>query len=417
FGRCRWQRCLTYVRPDLLQVRSLPGLRTAKRRFPAAFLHWWVVQDDFGCASPFGRCRWQRCLTSVSYTHLDGYKRQHSTRPAAGANPARFAPVSYTHLGCASHFGRCRWQRCLTSVSYTHLDGYKRQHSTRPAAGANPARFAPVSYTHLGCASHFGRCRWQRCLTSVSYTHLDGYKRQHSTRPAAGANPARFAPVSYTHLGCASHFGRCRWQRCLTSVSYTHLDGYKRQHSTRPAAGANPARFAPVSYTHLGCASHFGRCRWQRCLTSVSYTHLDGYKRQHSTRPAAGANPARFAPVSYTHLGCASHFGRCRWQRCLTSVSYTHLDGYKRQHSTRPAAGANPARFAPVSYTHLGCASHFGRCRWQRCLTSVSYTHLDGYKRQHSTRPAAGANPARFAPVSYTHLDVYKRQGFEPATN
>ncbi|CBJ45858.1 hypothetical protein EAM_1183 [Erwinia amylovora ATCC 49946] len=31
-GRCRWQRCLTYARPDLLQVRTLPGLRTAKRR-------------------------------------------------------------------------------------------------------------------------------------------------------------------------------------------------------------------------------------------------------------------------------------------------------------------------------------------------------------------------------------------------
>ena len=45
---------------------------------------------------------------------------------------------------------------------------------------------------------------------------------------------------------------------------------------------------------------------------------------------------------------------------------------------------------------------------------SVSYTHLDVYKRQTQEFEARGlvvstAN-TRAEPVSYTHLDVYKRQ-------
>ena len=47
---------------------------------------------------------------------------------------------------------------------------------------------------------------------------------------------------------------------------------------------------------------------------------------------------------------------------------------------------------------------------------SVSYTHLDVYKRQgvdlvkEQIRIASGL-PLSYRPVSYTHLDVYKRQG------
>ena len=68
----------------------------------------------------------------------------------------------------------------------------------------------------------------------------------------------------------------------------------------------------------------------------------------------------------------------------------------------------------------------FGFVMQGTCLSSVSYTHLDVYKRQamrcgrtptswislSSTK--ASKNSARMAPlaVSYTHLDVYKRQPF-----
>ena len=56
-------------------------------------------------------------------------------------------------------------------------------------------------------------------------------------------------------------------------------------------------------------------------------------------------------------------------------------------------------------------------------LTSVSYTHLDVYKRQIQARAALLVQSCQLRieqilllPVSYTHLDVYKRQGPAPAT-
>ena len=63
-------------------------------------------------------------------------------------------------------------------------------------------------------------------------------------------------------------------------------------------------------------------------------------------------------------------------------------------------------------------------------MVSVSYTHLDVYKRQPSTlslwrnqlilqsgtpSELVLANQDRPQPVSYTHLDVYKRQSFSYA--
>ena len=49
------------------------------------------------------------------------------------------------------------------------------------------------------------------------------------------------------------------------------------------------------------------------------------------------------------------------------------------------------------------------------CLRTVSYTHLDVYKRQCTALGQPGqrgnkTDPAGIHPVSYTHLDVYKRQ-------
>ena len=74
----------------------------------------------------------------------------------------------------------------------------------------------------------------------------------------------------------------------------------------------------------------------------------------------------------------------------LESVSYTHLDVYKRQPLRRQYAIRNEA-----------AARH----------DTVSYTHLDVYKRQ--CLACVCCKIARFGAlmsVSYTHLDVYKRQ-------
>ena len=43
-------------------------------------------------------------------------------------------------------------------------------------------------------------------------------------------------------------------------------------------------------------------------------------------------------------------------------------------------------------------------------IESVSYTHLDVYKRQTYYLSGEYLNQDGIAPVSYTHLDVYKRQ-------
>ena len=83
------------------------------------------------------------------------------------------------------------------------------------------------------------------------------------------------------------------------------------------------------------------------------------------------------------------------------SVSYTHLDVYKRQVNI-----INVFIFSPKHYISR----------------AVSYTHLDVYKRQFMFSFFHKFAPNRFGkrfvffyienPVSYTHLDVYKRQTY-----
>ena len=131
------------------------------------------------------------------------------------------------------------------------------------------------------------------------------------------------------------------------------------------------------------------------------------------------------------------------------SVSYTHLDVYKRQgrevkighvaaeqRVTHGAAderelmpggveccgerGAG-SRLGDVAHGDHGFGERAHPSRVQAAVSStpVSYTHLDVYKRQvirvrvHEEHPRPALKPLRcLAPVSYTHLDVYKRQGF-----
>ena len=107
-------------------------------------------------------------------------------------------------------------------------------------------------------------------------------------------------------------------------------------------------------------------------ITPVSYTHLDVYKRQALMKPlefvvvllcvllglGRGADLA-FATDAATGLYTAGAV----WWRYLASVSYTHLDVYKRQRHARPESPRSKLIRAvslglacvclPVSYTHL----------------------------------------------------------------
>ena len=68
-----------------------------------------------------------------------------------------------------------------------------------------------------------------------------------------------------------------------------------------------------------------------------------------------------------------------------TSVSYTHLDVYKRQDEMT----VNSSTYAIPFYQSLG----FDKIAGKQCTNAVSYTHLDVYKRQvryYPVKPKAG---------------------------
>ena len=80
----------------------------------------------------------------------------------------------------------------------------------------------------------------------------------------------------------------------------------------------------------------------------------------------------------------------------MYSVSYTHLDVYKRQMLYNGIDSCKAANliFAGQNKCSYGCLG-FGDC--QKACPYGAITICDGV-----------------APVSYTHLDVYKRQAFYP---
>ena len=91
------------------------------------------------------------------------------------------------------------------------------------------------------------------------------------------------------------------------------------------------------------------------------------------------------------------------WDRSR-SVSYTHLDVYKRQRQkidtrTAPAAGA-------ASAAEEGEPPDVRAAR--SAVTAVASSELAAVAER--TRRKIDAFTAGAAPVSYTHLDVYKRQ-------
>ena len=112
----------------------------------------------------------------------------------------------------------------------------------------------------------------------------------------------------------------------------------------------------------------------------------------------------------------------------VRSVSYTHLDVYKRQ-GQHPRHGRGA--YQPRLRGHCGAACTAGGAHHaQLGVNPVSYTHLRTpgwpawrarYRRRwpalwNTSRPESISIITAFLPVSYTHLDVYKRQDLIIAT-
>ena len=132
---------------------------------------------------------------------------------------------------------------------------------------------------------------------------------------------------------------------------------------------------------------------------SVSYTHLDVYKRQGQDRVAQRLPLGRRGSLGGDIDRVGAHPLPGELERGASPVSYTHLDVYKRQPWTlrrpagrrpshRPGQGRGPAR------------------RPRRCRSPVRCSPWRARRRTRPQRP----RPTRRPPVSYTHLDVYKRQ-------
>ncbi|WP_179205558.1 MFS transporter [Enterococcus cecorum] len=87
---------------------------------------------------------------------------------------------------------------------------------------------------------------------------------------------------------------------------------------------------------------------------------------------------------------------------CITSVSYTHLDVYKRQILFRVVALICITLFDTPKTTRVDSITEKNKA-----IKLYVNTHLDVYKRQILFRVVA---LICITSVSYTHLDVYKRQ-------
>ena len=97
--------------------------------------------------------------------------------------------------------------------------------------------------------------------------------------------------------------------------------------------------------------------------------------------------------------------------RSVMSVSYTHLDVYKRQYfawaGSRAEGSKKPSSVLPSSRRIVILIE------LKSCLlyTSVQHASLEpACIRAHENECQPSALVHTHAPVSYTHLDVYKRQ-------
>ena len=84
--------------------------------------------------------------------------------------------------------------------------------------------------------------------------------------------------------------------------------------------------------------------------------------------------------------------------RLLIPVSYTHLDVYKRQEYELNQSDMMLTFFAHVLNKHQDIVDELPSYNGMNCVSDVDYRLSDNRKAEMPTS------------VSYTHLDVYKRQ-------
>ena len=126
------------------------------------------------------------------------------------------------------------------------------------------------------------------------------------------------------------------------------------------------------------------RCGIMMCLTSVSYTHLVcclGMTIGCGTNPSKNENVKETLPALVVNgTQWMNTEGDTVVLHGVSSVSYTHLDVYKRQ--------PRNLRFTLKPFQSDGIQGLISRPSYEglmpsmNCVLAVSYTHLDVYKRQ-----------------------------------
>ena len=111
------------------------------------------IEDVKGTFSPISVLTSSHCWNPVSYTHLDVYKRQHLACPG----------ISYT---------------IKTQQTLLPNNGFKKYEIPKlTSINSVQIRYSFSSSCSRHVVQSYGK--WaRRCQISVSYTHLDVYKRQ-----------------------------------------------------------------------------------------------------------------------------------------------------------------------------------------------------------------------------------------------
>ena len=156
----------------------------------------------------------------------------------------------------------------------------------------------------------------------------------------------------------------------------------------------------PTDRFAKGCLSYSPRADHQatgvRRVGSVSYTHLDVYKRQSQRLPSR-----RSALTRPTIAKIAEN-----WTRTIVTRTTTSSPRRRRTRAngkTRIRWSSRTRRLKTLRFT-------------QTCLRAVSYTHLDVYKRQLTTSPTSFFTGAYIACIQ-TSFPEAPKNWYSPAKN